>query len=85
MAEKIYAKAANAVVWLNSENLSLRYAMDILVGIDQEMPTVEDFTQLWQGLEVMFNLEYWARVWILQEYTLTAHVYSRCRYSLLTS
>ena len=87
---QIFQSAAMVLSWLGPENAKIEQAFDLMSRVwslsnveDQSdnlptMGTSDSENDLWEVVEEVCSLQYWSRVWVVQEILLSSNNYLLC-------
>jgi len=84
----IYKQAKRVAVWLGPETANSKTAISWLKQIDDGSIPIKQCDQLsykrnWEAVSDFFEIQYWKRLWIIQEIVLASRVILHCGQDLL--
>lgn len=87
---QIFQSAAMVVSWLGPSNADIEYAFDLMSHVWSSSSADDDADRLptlldgqsdgdsWKAIAELCNLQYWGRVWVVQEILLSSNNYLLC-------
>lgn len=75
MMGQIYSKADKTLAWLGLQNEALAQMFEVIAS---NTALQDQFTPITKGLQELFQYEYWTRIWVVQEFSLSRSVSIRC-------
>ncbi|KAH7305756.1 heterokaryon incompatibility protein-domain-containing protein, partial [Rhexocercosporidium sp. MPI-PUGE-AT-0058] len=78
LMSQIYSQAEEVLAWLGSKESAASLAVEVLASLGGRLRCSNLEMRHWQALEQMTNLEYFSRMWIVQEVVLARRLTLYC-------